>query len=426
MSKPVSIQQVGVAMRSELTAAALSLLAVSVSVSVPASDDYGDLEQFGLSTQEAEAVASAMRSAREISRRAEEINGKPYRRDAHAKATGCVRGLFEVNGDIPERFRHSVFASPAQSYEAWVRFSNGDMLVQPDRKPDARGMAIKLMNVSGERIAPELPDGGTQDFIATNTKAFFNRNIFDYADDMTYLAKFERTRWFVSFFPPRLHPKQFYRAIQTVSSKIDNPLQAQYYSMLPYRLGNSTVKFSMRACPGMQFRDATDKQNADYLSTELEHSLQTEGACFDFMVQPQVSGSYMPIDDATVVWSEEDSPFEPIARLTLPPQTLGSDEQREFCENISMNPWHAVGEWEPLGSLGIARRAVYQAVSRYRHAQNKTVASEPSSWCMKTSLEGGQTVCADKDGVTTSHPKWPLPREFDSLYRPLSPASTAE
>jgi len=171
-------------MRSDLAAATLCLLAMS------ASADYGDLEQFGLSPQEAEAVVSAMRSAREISKRAEEINGRPYRRDAHAKATGCVRGLFEVNGDIPERYRHSVFASPAQSYEAWVRFSNGDMLVQPDRKPDARGMAIKLMNVSGERIAPELPDGGTQEFISTYTKAFFNRNIFDYADDMPYLARF--------------------------------------------------------------------------------------------------------------------------------------------------------------------------------------------------------------------------------------------
>lgn len=374
-----------------------------------------DVTYPGLSAAESAAVKSSMAAAREISRRAEAVNGLPFRRDAHAKATGCVRALFSVNADIPERYRHSIFAEPAREYQAWVRFSNGDMLVQPDKKADARGMAIKVMGVEGEKIAAELPGPATQDFIMTNTKAFFNRNIFDYAEDMQYLAKFERTRWFVSLFPPRLHPKQLYRAVQTVSSKIDNPLQPQYYSMLPYRLGGTTLKFSSRPCAGMQFRKAPDKQNADYLTGELQHSLDNGGACFDFMVQPQVGGSYMPLDDATVVWSEADSPFVPIARVTIPPQTLGSSDQREFCENLSMNPWHAVGEWSPLGSLGHARRAVYQAVAVYRHEQNDVPLSQPTNWCIPI----GRTDCPPDEGLTLSHPRWPLPRQFDPLYRPL-------
>ena len=373
-------------------------------------------DAYGLTPEQRAAVESSIASAREISRRAETVNGLPYRRDAHAKATGCARGIFSVNSDIPRAYQHSVFSEPAREYPAWLRFSNGDFTVQADSKPDARGMAIKLMGVSGEPIAAELGQQGTQDFIMTNTPAFFNRNIFDYAEDMTYLAKFERTRWFVSLFPPRLHPKQFYRAVQTVSSRIDNPLQPQYYSMLPYQLGDTVLKFSVRPCPGMRFREAVDRDDQDYLTEEMAYSLENGGACFDFMVQPQLPGSYMPIDDATVVWSAQDSPFVPIARVTLPPQAIASSAQREFCENLSMNPWHGVGAWRPLSSLGKARRLVYNAVSAYRHEKNQVPRVEPTSWC----IPAGTEPCAAGQDLIQSHPTWPLPRIFDPLYRPLS------
>ena len=224
------------------------------------SEDDIELPLLGMniSQQEQEAIKKAMQYGREISRIAETKNGLPYRRDAHAKATGCLRATFSVNGDIPEHFQHSIFANPAQEYEAWIRFSNGDMLVQPDSKGDARGMAIKVMGVDGEKIAPELEGAKTQDFIMTNTPAFFNRNVFDYVDDMYYLSKLQRTKWFISLFPPRLHPKLLYRAAQTVSAKINSPFDPQYYSMLPYDLGGVELKFSAKACPGM-----TELKNVD-------------------------------------------------------------------------------------------------------------------------------------------------------------------
>src|SRR5690606_25140330 len=150
----------------------------------------------------------------------------------------------------------------------------------PDGKPDARGMAIKIMGVEGEKIAPELPGEGTQDFIMTNTPAFFNRNVFDYVDDMYYLSKLQRTRWFISFFPPRLHPKLLYRASQTVSAKIDTPLQPQYYSMLPYQLGDTQLKFSVKPCAGMEFNITEDKKDMDYLTEAMQQQLKKSAACF--------------------------------------------------------------------------------------------------------------------------------------------------
>ena len=85
-----------------------------------------------LSNEEIEAIQQSMEYGRQISQWAEQQNGSPFRRDAHAKATGCVRATFSINGDIPQHFQSSVFSEPGREYQAWIRFSNGDMLVQPE------------------------------------------------------------------------------------------------------------------------------------------------------------------------------------------------------------------------------------------------------------------------------------------------------
>ena len=383
----------------------------------PKQHDF-DLPLLGMQVSEQEqlAIKQAMEYGRTISKIAESKNGLPYRRDAHAKATGCVRATFSINGDIPKHFQRSIFAKPAHEYQAWIRFSNGDMVVQSDAKADARGMAIKVMGVEGDKIAPELTGNGSQDFIMTNTPAFFNRNVFDYVDDMYYLSKFQRTRWFISFLPPRLHPKLLYRAVQTVSAKIDSPLQPQYYSMLPYALGETELKFSAKACPGMTFPEQPNKADKDYLTEVMAEHLATKGACFDFMLQEKVSGADMPIDDASVIWSEQTAPFVNVARVNIPPQDFTSQAQQQFCENLSMNPWHGVGEWQPLGSLNRARRLVYNAVSSYRHKQNEAPRIEPNGWCLS-----GDDSCDQKQYFYQTKSTWPLPRIFDPQWTSEKP-----
>jgi len=395
----------------------------TLAADTPSQPDTIKLDTLGmeLSPQEIDAINHAMEYGREISAIAEKTNGLPYRRDAHAKATGCVRANFSVNGDIPRYYQHSVFATPGRTYQAWIRFSNGDMLVQADGHPDARGMAIKLMNVDGKKIAPELKGVKTQDFIMTNTEAFFNRNIFDYVEDMKYLAKLQRTRWFVSLWPLRLHPRRLFIAAQTVSSKINTPLEPQYYSMLAYQLGNTPVKFSVKPCPGMNFAMHVNKGDEDYLTEAMAQELDQKGACFDFMVQEKKPGRNMPIDDATVVWSQKESPFIPIARIEIPPQSFTSEAQNNFCENLSMNPWHGVGEWLPLGSLSKARRVVYYAVSQYRHQQNNAKQFEPDSWCL-----GKDTHCDLSADFHETQAQWPPQRCFDSQFRPLDGSAPPE
>lgn len=389
-----------------ITASALAEPAIS--------DAHFDTLGMELSEPEKIAITHAMEYGRMISSYAKDQNGLPYRRDAHAKATGCVRATFSINGNIPNHLQHGVFAFPSREYQAWIRFSNGDMLVQPDKTRDARGMAIKLINVDGEKIAPELPGAATQDFIMTNLPVFFNRNIFDYTDNMRFLAEQKRLAWFINLWPPRFHPKQLYIAAQTVSSRIPSPLQPQYYSMLPYQLGTTALKFSAKPCAKLKQSTHARNSDRDYLTEVMAEHLNTQAACFDFMLQEQRPGQNMPIDDATVEWSEKESPFVAVAKVHIPPQSFTSPEQQAFCENLSMNPWHGTKGWLPLGSLSKARRLVYRAVSQFRHQQNKVIASEPTSWCLHNS-----ETCNLADIFHVLPPPRPPAVCFDSMYTPL-------
>ena len=77
---------------------------------------------------------------------------------------------------------------PGRSYKAWIRFSNGNEdATRADAKGDARGMAIKLLGVPGEKILSDERDAQTQDFIMINHPVFF-------IDDAASYLALERTK----------------------------------------------------------------------------------------------------------------------------------------------------------------------------------------------------------------------------------------
>ena len=93
------------------------------------------------------------------------------RRGQHAKATGCVRGVFTIRDDVTDDLRHGVFCQPNQSFQAIVRFSNSSETLDPDGKGAARGMAIKLLDVTGTPAVPGT-ENRCQDFLTVNHPVF--------------------------------------------------------------------------------------------------------------------------------------------------------------------------------------------------------------------------------------------------------------
>jgi catalase len=307
---------------------------------------------------------------------------RPYTRDVHSKAHGCVKAKVEV-GELEPRLRHGLFA-PAGTYEAWLRLSSGDTHVQADTISDARGFALKVMGVPGEKLLAAEKDAQTQDFVMINSPQFFIRTLPEYEEFMAFMAQGSRYGWFFDGFSWkawRWRLRELYLAARTLKPPPASLLQTQYHSLSAYRLGPSQfVKYSARPCvAGKRPRPA---KGANMLREALKAELAQGEGCFDLLVQLQVAGKNMPVEDATVRWSEADSPFLKVARVTVPRQDFDSAEQNAFCENLSFTPWHALPDHEPVGVMNRIRRALYQEISRYRHAKNAAPRAEPRGFCL--------------------------------------------
>lgn len=300
--------------------------------------------------------------------------GGLMRRDAHPKMHGLVRAEFVVAADLPAELRVGVFAEPGKTYPAWVRFSNQDGTIQPDIDADIRGMAIKLMDVPGDKLLDAERHERTQDFIVISTPVFVTRDVEEFDDLIKALtgslwakAWFFLTHWHVV--------GNLWRSMK----KHANPLQLRYWSTTPYLFGQRAVKYS--AIPRSAARDEIPSHPSDdYLREAMVRQLSREDVLYDFALQFQTDPRHMPIEDPSVEWSETLSPFRTVASIRIPAQQFDTEAQRSFGENLSFTPWHSLPEHRPLGGINRARKIVYAAISSFRHAQNGVPQREPVDW----------------------------------------------
>lgn len=295
-------------------------------------------------------------------------------RDAHPKAHGCIRAEFKVNETLPPLLAQGVFI-PGKTYQAWIRFSNGSSNAkQADIKKDARGMAIKLLEVSGKNLSDE--NSSTQDFIMINHPVFFAN---DPARYLSFMQDINSDKFLKKLHIPfALGAKGTWIALNS-RNKISNPLQTRYWSMVPYQLGlgdhRQAVKYSARACSTI-LSPIPARPNRDFLREALRTSLQESDACMEFLVQPRTSTS-MSVEDSMTEWKEDQAPFYKVATIHIPKQVFDTPEQNKFCENLSFTPWHALVEHKPLGGINRMRRIIYEQISRVRHEMNSMERLEP-------------------------------------------------
>lgn len=320
-----------------------------------------------------EAIAEEIADAIERSIRKQYFPGNALR-DAHPKAHGCVRAEFYVLPTLPNKLAKGVFI-PGKTYQAWIRFSNGSRdAARADIKRDARGMAIKLLAVPGKKIIDG--EAATQDFIMINHPVFFAnepgryRSLIQDINSDSFLKKLH--------IPFALGPKGTMIALN-LNTRISNPLQARYWSMVPYQLGlgsdRQAVKYSARACSAE--RDPMpDHPGHNFLRDALKNSLQKKDACMEFLVQPRTSNK-LSVEDSMTEWKETDAPFYPVAVIRIPEQVFDTPDQNKFCENLSFTPWHSLPEHKPLGAVNRLRKVIYDRVSRVRHEMNTASQQEP-------------------------------------------------
>ncbi len=87
----------------------------------------------------------------------------------------------------------------------------------------------------------------------------------------------------------------------------------------------------------------------------------------------------MPVENASVEWPEEESPYRTVARLRLPRQEAFSPARRAFVDDLSFCVSHSLAAHRPLGSIMRARMAAYPAMSRLRRETSGAALREPTS-----------------------------------------------
>lgn len=292
------------------------------------------------------------------------------RRDAHPKAHACVPATVTFDPTpLAQDLRVGVFApdTPKQ-YQAWIRFSNGapDGATAHDLEKDVRGMAVKLMNVPGA-------SSGSLDLVMINAEEFFSKDGKDYLDLHEAISGSNAHLLWYGITHPRSASRILAARIQ-----VGHPLFVNYFSSVPYKLGARSMRFSVRPCQMENHPLPKKNSPPHFLRERLLKTLSEKAGCFDFYVQPNMDTRNNVIEDPRLSWPAMHSPVHKVGQITIPVNSqLSSKELANFCENVSMNPWHTRPDMRPLGQINRMRALVYAAISKYRHEKNGTVEVEP-------------------------------------------------
>jgi len=304
-------------------------------------------------------------------------------RDAHAKSHGVLVGHVTVYGDLPEYLAQGVFARPAQ-YPVVVRLSTAPGDLHSDKVPMPRGMAIKMLGVAGHQFLPQRQDAITQDLLLVNHPVIAFGHAAAYLQTQKLLEKHmddpDMTRRIVAALArggsKALHAFGIESpAVDTLGAPNTHILGETFFSMAAVRFGDYVAKLC--AAPlSDNVRGLTGKLiNSDDGDSALRDLVvaffKDQGAEYELCAQLCTGVDKMPIEDASVDWPQELSPYQPIARLTIPPQDAYSPARRVFADDVlSFNPWHCIDEHRPLGSIMRARVKAYEASSAFRHTMN--------------------------------------------------------
>jgi len=337
---------------------------------------------------EEETIAELRQVMLELSAMVRQKHGMAMK-GTHAKAVGLVKGCLIVDDDLPSELAQGLFAKPA-TYDALVRYAPGPPEKLSDKASGQRGMSIKLLGVAGPHI-PESDETTTQDFVLAVDPAF------NASTAKSFLALFRKTGAQTPRFPEGaiIAASRIARGAEAVLEAVGlesanlkflgrpprHPVSDPYYSQTPIRFGKYVGKIAVFPSEDtLKIIGAPEVDTGDddvFRHVTQQYFLRNE-ARYEVRVQLCTDLRTMPIDDASVVWPEADSPYRRLATLIIPPQQAYSEARREyFDDGLAFNPAHATIDHRPLGSINRARMEVYKHTTSYRRRSNGAAAVEP-------------------------------------------------
>jgi hypothetical protein len=274
-----------------------------------------------------------------------------------------------------------------------VRFSTAPGDLQSDRVPAARGMAIKVLGVEGDKLLPD-DDTRNQDLLLVNHPVIPFGHVKAYWDAQQVLEKGEGAPETMQRITGaiargaqhllRAAKVEVPAALQALAASNHHVLGETFHSMAAVRYGDYVAKLSaaplsdeIRALTGLPV--PIDRGESALRDLVVEH-FRDHGAEYELRAQLCTTTAEMPIEDASILWPEDKSPHQPIARLIIPPQAAYSDARRIYADDVlSFSPWRGLAAHRPLGSINRIRRAAYEQSSKFRHATNVAPRTEPTA-----------------------------------------------
>ncbi len=312
-------------------------------------------------------------------------------RSVHAKAHGILEGTLTVLPGLAAELAQGLFATPG-AHRCLLRLSTNAGDILPDAISLPRGLALKVLDVEG----PRLPDaeGTTQDFIMVNGPVFQAPTADKFLGNLKMLAKttdrMEGAKTVMSTVLRGVNTAL--EAVGVESPKIQSlggapnsdPLGETYYSVTPFRYGDHVAKFSLvpvsadlTVLTGTKI-DATDR--ADAIRETVQQEMRNVDGVWELRVQLCRDLERQPIEDPTVLWKEDESPFQTVARITVGPQDSW-DPQRvaDVDEGMRFSIWTGLAAHQPLGNINRARKATYEHSAAFRARTNGCPIHEPGS-----------------------------------------------
>lgn len=286
------------------------------------------------------------------------LGQRPAERPVFRKLHGVAHARLEPSPDLPDDLKAGFLGHGTLS--AWVRFSSDTGPTDPDLE-SSTGLGIKLFGVPGSNALGE--DGATADLIMQNFPVFF-------VDDAKTMCEFTYAGTVLEDYPGYLAQHSKTRDILNRMQKVEGSvLTTTYWGILPFRLGGRVVKY--RLDPETAAQNVSNDA-PDYLATDLANRLAASEYRFRLMIQERTDPAVMPLDEATVEWPEDTSPFVEVATFVLPCQDVNARGQPEYGQGLAFNIWRVPEANAPVpeSSIAAVRKAVYAASANLRHTAN--------------------------------------------------------
>ena len=160
-----------------------------------------------------------------------------------------------------------------------------------------------------------------------------------------------------------------------------------YYSQVPFRYGDYIAKLSVLPDTTALASLKAEKfkpEDYDGLRTEVVEFFRSNPAEFVVGIQLCTSLERMPVENANAEWSEDESLYQPVARIVHPAQDAYGPARRtavdeQYCSAPRTASWHT-GPWGPACVPGW-RRMRGSARFGVRRTASPHASSEASTRC---------------------------------------------